>query len=65
MYFVSGNEKVLRAVLTPEVRRAFVELAREEPATLELADGIATMKLGLQRLKSACALLRILSRTHE
>ena len=65
VYFVSGNEKVLREVLTPEVRRAFVELAREEPATLELADGIATMKLGLQRLKSACALLRILSRTHE
>lgn len=65
VYFVSGNEQVLREVLTPEVRRAFVEIAREEPATLELADGIATMALGFTRLRSACALLRVLARAHE
>ncbi|MBS2012480.1 MAG: hypothetical protein JST00_06320 [Deltaproteobacteria bacterium] len=57
-YFVSGSEQVLREVLTAPVRSAFVRIAKEDPVTVELADGIVTMKLGLQSIRSACALVR-------
>lgn len=57
-YFVSGDEKVLREVLTAPVRSAFVRIAKEAPVTLELAHGIVTMKLELQSIRSACSLVR-------
>ncbi len=57
LYFVAGDEAVLREVLTPEVRAAFVEVAKDEPASVEMCDAVATLRLANQRLESACALL--------
>lgn len=57
-YFVSGDEADLRALLTPATRAALLRVARDWPATVHIAGGIATMPLHREeRLLSAASML--------
>ncbi|MBX3189691.1 MAG: hypothetical protein KF819_21885 [Labilithrix sp.] len=59
-YFVAGEDRALRAFFTPEVRSAFCRIANEQPPTVTVRDGLATLELTHQRLATACALLAAL-----
>ena len=57
-YFVSGAESDLRALLTPVTCAHLMNVARTEPATIHVAAGRVTMRLGrAQTLAGAVVLL--------
>jgi hypothetical protein len=56
LYFVSGTDEALHDFFTPEVRAAFVQIGSVEPASVDIADGIARARLERHRLADICAL---------